>query len=269
MQIVRKNQNLKAPPGVNRLWAEISSSPASSRRLAPPPPPCVTGDTTIAVAGPLLQTQWGQGWPYNFLCPYDINSYAGDNYDFTGCVATAMAQVMYYWHYPANYYWSAMPLNYNSAYNAAGNQSVSQLMADIGFGVGINYTSTESSAYANNVPFTFKSYFGYSSATIDNYYNSSYTSYNTVISNLDHGWPVLLSGDNGSDGHEWVCDGYMESQYTDCEAGISEVFLMFDMNWGWDGQSNGYFGFNYWNVLVNGTSFYWQYNLQMTHEIHP
>ena len=45
---------------------------------------------------PLIQTNWDQGAPYNNLCPMD-----GDNRSITGCVATAMAQIMYFWKYPA------------------------------------------------------------------------------------------------------------------------------------------------------------------------
>ena len=46
---------------------------------------------------PLLTTHWDQSWPYNLSCPYDYD--AEDN-TLTGCVATAMAQVLKYWEYP-------------------------------------------------------------------------------------------------------------------------------------------------------------------------
>ena len=52
--------------------------------------------STTSVA-PLLTTNWDQGWPYNLLCPYD---YEEDDHTVTGCVATAMAQVMKYWEHP-------------------------------------------------------------------------------------------------------------------------------------------------------------------------
>ncbi len=48
-----------------------------------------------AVVGPLIQTQWDQDSPYNNLCPG-----TGTNKAYTGCVATAMAQVMNYWQWP-------------------------------------------------------------------------------------------------------------------------------------------------------------------------
>ncbi len=48
-----------------------------------------------AVVGPLIATQWDQDSPYYDLCPG-----TGTNKAYTGCVATAMAQVMNYWQWP-------------------------------------------------------------------------------------------------------------------------------------------------------------------------
>ena len=65
-----------------------------------PPPDCE--DHTYYTRGPLLGTRWGQGCGYNSYCPYNPES----PYCFrcpTGCVATAMAQVMRYWQYPTYY----------------------------------------------------------------------------------------------------------------------------------------------------------------------
>jgi hypothetical protein len=207
MKLVQKNPSLKAPKGVTALWAEIADKIATGTvlRLAPPPPPCVTGDTILAMVSTLLQTQWGQNWPYNLLCPYNPSAlnYTGDYYDPTGCVATSMAQIMYYWHYPTNYDWADMPLVYTKAYNSTGNQAVSQLMSDIGQNVSMLYAPTGSSAYSGDAANAFVYSFGYSSAHIDNYYNSSFTSYNTVINNLNAGWPfyfpaiMAVKGTNG------------------------------------------------------------------------
>ena len=47
------------------------------------------------VVEPLIQTQWDQDEPYNNLCPG-----TGSDKSYTGCVATAMAQVMKYWNWP-------------------------------------------------------------------------------------------------------------------------------------------------------------------------
>ena len=67
-----------------------------------------------AVVGPLIQTQWDQDAPYYNLCP----GY-GTNKAYTGCVATAMAQVMNYWQWPVNGTGnhSYRPLDVNEPYN--------------------------------------------------------------------------------------------------------------------------------------------------------
>ena len=57
---------------------------------------------------PLVTTKWGQDGTkkkeqlcihYNLYCPYDT---AAEKNTLTGCVATAMAQLMRYWRYPAH-----------------------------------------------------------------------------------------------------------------------------------------------------------------------
>lgn len=74
------------------------------------------GTSTVAVkpsklsaapaVSPLIQTQWTQHEPYNLMCPdgngsdYDEPAYDASNRCSTGCVATAMAQVMNYWQWP-------------------------------------------------------------------------------------------------------------------------------------------------------------------------
>ena len=55
----------------------------------------VNSTKATAVVGPLIQTTWDQGSPYWNLCPGTGTSKA-----YTGCVATAMAQVMNYWQWP-------------------------------------------------------------------------------------------------------------------------------------------------------------------------
>ena len=57
---------------------------------------------TAKVVEPMMKTKWDQGRPYNLLCP-DYNSPGQDKDEFrtvTGCVATAMAQIMNYHRYP-------------------------------------------------------------------------------------------------------------------------------------------------------------------------
>jgi hypothetical protein len=281
MQLLRKNTGLKVPPGVAKLWVElnVTVSDTGHKKVInvtqpPPPPPSSCQPTnSVQTIGPLLQTIWGQGQPYNYLCP--VGAYDAGHAP-TGCVATAMAQVMYYWKAPARYNWSIMPLSYNNyGLTYPGNRDVSQLMLDAGTSVQMVYTAAESSPSNTflhpliTCTGAFKNSFGYSSSSEGSY------DYTKVVANLNAGEPVLLSGDTNTDGHEWVCDGYEQTYYTWCPTsdspGGGEDYLLLHMNWGWDNVNNcnGWFNFNQWIVSDGVNTFNWQYYQSMTYNIHP
>ncbi|MEO8774408.1 MAG: C10 family peptidase [Gelidibacter sp.] len=187
--------------------------------------------------GPFLQTTWGQGCGYNSLTPSMSCGPCGNGW--TGCVATAMAQVMKHHQYPTNYSWPNMP-------NSYGTNSTSTLMRDIGNAVNMSYACNGSGANTKDkVASSFKNNFGYSSASYAGY------NYQTVKSELGQNRPVILSGGRKSgwwifgqykDGHAWVCDGYLN--YIDpCWGSI----LKYHMNWGWDGAYDGWYSFNNFN----------------------
>ena len=220
-----------------------------------------TASLRSAVISPMLSTTWGQDPLYNQLCPYDSTN---NGLCVTGCVATAMAQIMKFWSYPAqgtgsfsyvdsqsnrgywynigrlsadfgatSYQWSQMPASLSDQ-----NQDVAQLMYQCGVSVAMNYSSRGSSAYlqyggnpcALN---SFTAYFGYDATTIKYVDKSNYTDANwqsMIVNELNSGRPVLYSGqDTGNiGGHAWVCDGY------DANGNLH-------MNWGWGGMDNGYF----------------------------
>ena len=89
--------------------------------------------------------------------------------------------------------------------------------------------------------------------------------YNTIKSELNSSRPVILSGYNVRDtflgfptryeqGHEWVCDGYQET-YSN-----GYGYLYFRMNWGWDGNRDGWYAFNNWTItFANGSTVHYQY----------
>ena len=108
---------------------------------------------------PLLSTTWNQTQYYNNLCPY--NSYLGER-TVTGCVATAMAQVMKYWNHPATghgshsyahsyygtlsanfgtttYAWTSMPAQLTSSSTTAQRTAVATLMYHVGVAMEMNY----------------------------------------------------------------------------------------------------------------------------------
>jgi hypothetical protein len=214
-----------------------------------------------STVAPMLATTWAQDPLYNQLCPYDSTN---NGQCVTGCVATAMAQIMKFWSYPAQgtgsftyvdsqsnhgywynigrlsadfgattYQWSQMPLSLSDQ-----NQDVAQLMYQCGVSVAMNYSAHGSSAYVQYggnpcAMNSFTAYFGYDATTIQYVQKSNYTDANwqtLIVNELNAGRPVLYSGqDTGNiGGHAWVCDGY-------------DVNGNLHMNWGWGGMDNGYF----------------------------
>jgi len=279
MQVLRRNLTLARPQNMTLAWSQftginLSGSSKTSFKALPPPPPCEPGTTNYQV-GPLLKTTWAQGVPYNQDTRMMAGAYSGGKAP-TGCVATAMAQVMYYWSYPSSYNWAIMPIN-SDTYTLAGETEVSRLMYDVGASVGMSWGSTSSGAYASNTPNGLRNTFHYSSASFANWNSTS--SYMTVQNNINANEPVILNGVASGEGHEWVCDGYLESTTTFCPAINGEqgiTYLFFDMNWGWNEQGvaatdnvDGWYGYDEWDVY-NGPD-YEQFNSQLgfTYNIHP
>ena len=219
------------------------------------------------VVGPLLPVTWGQECSYNNLCAINQNftcGGCGTGRPLTGCVATAMSQIMRFHQFPNNYNYASMPATF-------GNNAVQQLMRDAGNSVNMNYGCNSSGAFGNAVVPALKNTFHYSSANRNSYNATS--SHLNVRNNINNGLPCLLEGqDPTAGGHEWVADGITENTYTDCDAGYSVTYLYFHMNWGWHEQFiandfSGWFAFDNWNIPGRNLNFsYARYSVT---EIHP
>ncbi len=213
---------------------------------------------------PLLQTNWGQGCWYNAECPNKgctllscTGNPALDERTFTGCVATAMAQIINYYQYPSNYNYSILlPIYQRWDTNPTGAAQIANLMRDCGESVDMWYSCDGSSAFGWKIDNAFKNYFGYSSATRSDFNPSQ------VITDLTYGRPVLLEGfESTFSGHAWVCDGYREYRYA------CYTYLYLSMNWGWNGQSNAWYAVGDWSPN-NGMGPY-NHNKKMVYNIHP
>lgn len=229
----------------------------------------------VTAVAPLLSTTWNQMSPYNALCPYDSKEGARCP---TGCVATAMAQVMKYWNYPAQgsgshsytpeehpeygtqsanfgnttYKWSDMPNNLTSSSSTAAKNAVSTLMYHCGVSVDMSYDPDGSGAYTvlpnNYIQYGYidartamKNNFKYAGATGYSRDNCTTAAWLALLKNdLDKGCPVIYAGSGTNGGHCFVCDGYNNSDY-------------FHFNWGWGGTSDGYFQVDALNPSVLGT----------------
>ncbi len=209
--------------------------------------------------GPLLTTKWNQSPYFNDLCPYDVLQRA---HAVTGCVATAMAQVMKYWNWPVvgcgshtyqhvlygpqtvnfgatKYQWDAMRDSLGGP-----DTAVATLMYSAGVSVDMQYGVDGSGAWVipgdsmqtNITSYALQTYFHYKPSLTsvarsgDDLMDSMTTTKweQMLVAELDASRPVIYAGFNNVEGHCWVCDGY-------------ETDSFFHFNWGWGGMSNGYF----------------------------
>ncbi|MEW6469044.1 MAG: thiol protease/hemagglutinin PrtT [Bacteroidota bacterium] len=234
--------DLPADESINKEWELYGTE----NKLSPP---------QVQSVGPLLTTTWNQGCNYNAQCPVVTGGQCGKAW--TGCGATAMAQVMKYHNHPltgtgshsyswssqllsanfgaTTYNWSNMPNNVTSA-----NTDVAQLMYHCGVALDMNYGA--SGSYCSfDFSYIMPQYFGYA-ATAQNWLKlfvpNDTTYQDRLAGELDSLRPMPYKG-SGSGTHFFVCDGYQNSYP-----------YHFHFNWGWGGLYDGYF---YISALNPGT----------------
>ena len=195
--------------------------------------------------------EWSQNAPFNNLCP----KYDGKYNAVTGCVATAMAQIMRYWKYPSSllegipayvsqsynipidsipngigYDWDNMPEKYNGDFTNNQAFAVATLMQHIGASVKMDY-GPESGAYDKDVIPALTHYFGYDKDIIKmlDRTNFEWEDWNKILQDeLGKKRPIYYCGHSFIGGHAFVCDGMDSDGY-------------YHINWGWGGKSNDYF----------------------------
>lgn len=222
--------------------------------------------STSAVAPLLGNIEWDQTSPYNNMCPkYDSVHVAA-----TGCVATAMAQVMAYYKYPKQlkadipgyvnrwngipmeiptitqeegvYDWDNMLPKYNKEANATQQQkdAVAKLMYHCGAAVQMTYGQESAASVSAS---KLAKYFGYDADLMMDLSRSSFTLdkwMQIIDTELAAGRPVLYGGQASDGGHQFICDG------KDGEG-------LYHINWGWSGSQNGYFDLSLLNPEKGGT----------------
>jgi hypothetical protein len=232
-----------------------NTNSTTSKPITPPPTECP--DINI-VKGPLLTTTWDQwGNGFNDLIPLDCIFNPGGKAP-TGCVATAMAQVMRYYQKPNTYNWANMP-------NTFGSFDTQLLMLDAGTSVNMQYTCDASGTSATVIAPALMNTFGFSNASFASF------NYNVVVQNINSNKPVILTGytNSTSSGHAWVCDGYIQStvyfldDYGNCTGQGVQYYPIFYMNWGWHGSYDGYYNISNFNP---GSSSY-NYDRKMIYNI--
>ena len=210
---------------------------------------------------PLVRTRWDQDAPYNALTP--TFTYEGRTYQCaTGCVATAMAQLLRYWAAPfetteipsylcrtLNKTMPALPArtfnydilqdSYASNASGASSEEVALLMLYCGQAAEMNYYQSSTASASGHY---FAKYFGFN----PNYVEADRSAFSSaawdelIYSELKAGRPVLYSGSKVSNsGHAFLVDGYRDGLY--------------HINWGWSGRYDGYFKLSEANPHGGGT----------------
>ena len=238
-------------------WLSEYQSQLQWLRDHPEAHPLKTVALTSSVS-PLLKTQWDQIRPYNNYCPATPNGPNGHAY--SGCLATALAQIMKYYNHPQRgmgshsytfemngapmtlsadfsqsvYQWSKMLNNYYSGnYTTTQADAVARLISDAGIALNMKYGAGSSSAFYKDVPEALAAFFDYSPSfnyLLRNSYEGDWDG--TLRSELNASRPIYYFGQKaesyGGGGHAFVMDGYNNDGY-------------FHINWGWGGDYDGYF----------------------------
>ena len=218
---------------------------------------------TYPTISPILgDVEWGQDEPYNNLCPT-----VGGERSVTGCVATAISQIMYAHKYPTKgigsktytteshglrlnvnfgattYDWGNMLPYYKNNYNSTQANAVATLMYHVGVAADMDYDPDGSGAISSAALAAITEYFGYNKSihVLPKDFMKEETVLQTVASDLQEGRPVYISGSTvNQEGHAFVCDGMQSDGYL-------------HINWGWNGSGNGYFALSALDPENQGT----------------
>ena len=220
-------------------WLREHPEVAAERRKSP----------QRADIAPLLTCKFNQGSPYNLKCPIVDGEHC-----VTGCVATAMAQIMHYWQWPkkttftipayttrtlkiempaippTTIDWDNIPNSVNSRSSEEEKDAVSTLMTLCGTAVKMDYTKYSSASYFFAEAYELLDYDITSMQEVsrDDYSDTDWEE--MLYNELENRRPIDYSGKSDDSGHAFVIDGY---QYLDETA-------YWHVNWGWGG-SGGYY----------------------------
>lgn len=231
-----KNNNIKPTKRIQEIWANYLNYNHEDKYYLIPK----------SGIEPLLQSKWGQTYEYNKLCPVDTTTPSG--HAPAGCVAVAMAQVMFYFRYPEtgigehSYYdnnYGTISANFGettyqwdemvNAIFKQSNSAVAELIFHAGVSIETNYGSGGSSSLTSKTEDALKDFFNYhDDLEYRAWYDFQDSFKDSVIANLDRNLPMIYRGGGLTSSHSFVCDGYQDTSY-------------FHFNWGWNGGYNGYY----------------------------
>ena len=252
-------------PSNMKAWLDDYTRQIKSIRNTDAPAPEVRSAAKVPFRLPipaLLTCKWNQDSPFNDKCPNYKDGYGNRP---TGCVATAVSQVMYYHKWPqeatpeipgyiynddaglggdgkdksvetlpsVKFDWDNMLDEYKRSSPKEKREAVATLMRYAGQAVNMQYCALASGARASDIASALRTYMNYDKGMkfVDRTGYSDIEWADIIYNELANNRPVLYSGTApGVGGHQFVCDGY-ENDF-------------FHFNWGWGGTSDGFFKLN-------------------------
>jgi len=243
-----------------------------------------SGEATTIVA-PLIKSKWYQLTPYN-------GKLANDKI-LTGCVATAMSQIINFHKWPnqpnGNGTYESFHRIYSGSSETVGQISydlseshydfdrmldvyadgkwtpeqadaVATLMRDCGYAARMQYTTSVSGSYDEDMAIGMTEHFGYDAEIYPHFGNYSDTDLwlEKIKKELDGGFPVIMTGQAsmfGGEGHCFIADGY-----------DSNDFL--HINWGWNGDADGFYNVGVLSPIHHGSLMNFSY-MQYFTTLHP
>ena len=252
-------------PSNMQVWLQMYAEELAYAALMPQS--SASYDKTLGSPYPTVEPllgnmQWGQGKPYNNHCPM-----VDGERSVTGCVATALSQIMYVHKYPekgqgqvsykmrngvevsvdfsqTTYDWDNMLPQYKgTSYTTEQADAVAKLMFHVGVASYMQYSPSASGSSSGIALQGLNRYFGYDAGVIP--LPKDYMPENEVLegiaTDLKAGRPVYISAYTSNyEGHAFVCDGMQSNGYL-------------HINWGWIGSGDGYFSISALDPGQHGT----------------
>lgn len=226
------------PPQVHALLQQYTET---VRQVRAGQAPAATAPKNLRrYVEPLIDAQWGQSYPYNSKTPR-----VGGKPTYTGCVATAAAQFLYFYKWPLQrpslyvrsegdeadtsptYLWDLMKGTREQMNSTRAAAAVGRLFMDVGKAIRITFGTQAS---PSNIEYTLDALqndFGYTTRLLHRDRMKADEFREAIMQEISDGYPVMVCGGV----HAFVYDGYDRRGFVHA-------------NFGWDGQGDGYYDIN-------------------------
>lgn len=226
------------PPQVHALLQQYTET---VRQVRAGQAPAATAPKNLRrYVEPLIDAQWGQSYPYNSKTPR-----VGGKPTYTGCVATAAAQFLYFYKWPLQrpplyvrsegdeadtsptYLWDLMKGTREQMNSTRAAAAVGRLLLDVGKAIRITFGTQAS---PSNIEYTLDALqndFGYTTRLLHRDRMKADEFREAILQEISDGYPVMVCGGV----HAFVYDGYDRRGFVHA-------------NFGWDGQGDGYYDIN-------------------------